>query len=925
MALTQDQIQQYRNLVGIKTAPSTSLSPEEIKEYRRQIGIEPTGDIYRQSVPFTMKTDTSPAIPKVSEDGFFKPTEKVRLRDVVRESANVLGSVGNAIISSERKLGETLADALYAGRSQKTLAKQSEQENQLANQLVKKILQLKSEGKDVSKLMDNYYRISATRIPELAEIAPSVNKTKANIAGESLGTTIDILSAGTYGMGKKAVTGSLTKATPSIIEKGASLVKEPAGLFTKQGAKIVAEGTGLGYGVDVALGLQGDRGENREGISSVVPGLGTAIGFAIPAIPLASRSVKNVATKEARQASIIARRKKELEKVASLPTLNKVVNKGADRGVNILDTLSQTDVLVGSVDNNGTIKTKGLGGPVEQYTDQFISGKESVVSDILKKEGKAIAPQIVYKKLRESIKNAGIEGEALESALRKIKAEMRGYALRSTDGGAIPLETLHRAKIDKYNSINFFTEGNTKKYSKVVAKALKEIVQDNTDNVDIRILNRELQKHYAVIDFLERLNGRKVDGGKLGKYFRSAVGAMVGSNFGPVGSVVGAEIGGRAQGVAMTKAFGRAVNKEIPTAQIYNQAEEYLQKQPLALPQSSNSAGSRTIAQTTNSPQPNSVNIPQSIPQATKNVKQDAFGAVAGIEQDEEGNIAFNKEKATLGVLGMASLSKAKGKLSGKSDDIVGNIKKSTLPYKETGNLTTKILKDLEGKTTVSKQYILDATNRGELKQVERDITRQVLNTMPDGQINVKEFADKVKSELLPLKRGIPEGKIFRGDNTKIALNKMDTTKVFNPAEKEALEAFNNTPGLYFTDSLDNAKSYGENITEVSVGQDAVIIDVDNVTKVLKREDVEKIIKNNPKIKDWALNWSENFDDAIEQITDSVMAEKDGNEFLKAIWADGGFSESDFVVTMKKFGIDGIKVKKDGVTHYVIYNRDILK
>ncbi len=73
-------------------------------------------------------------------------------------------------------------------------------------------------------------------------------------------------------------------------------------------------------------------------------------------------------------------------------------------------------------------------------------------------------------------------------------------------------------------------------------------------------------------------------------------------------------------------------------------------------------------------------------------------------------------------------------------------------PYKETGSLTTKILKDLEGKSTVSKQYILDSTNRGDLKQVERDVTRQVLDTMPD-QVNVKEFADKVKSELLPLER----------------------------------------------------------------------------------------------------------------------------------------------------------------------------
>jgi hypothetical protein len=73
--------------------------------------------------------------------------------------------------------------------------------------------------------------------------------------------------------------------------------------------------------------------------------------------------------------------------------------------------------------------------------------------------------------------------------------------------------------------------------------------------------------------------------------------------------------------------------------------------------------------------------------------------------------------------------------------------------YQDEGDLSTTILRDLKGKTTVSKQYILDATNRGELKQVERDLTRQILDTMPEGQVNVKEFADKVKAELLPLKR----------------------------------------------------------------------------------------------------------------------------------------------------------------------------
>lgn len=71
--------------------------------------------------------------------------------------------------------------------------------------------------------------------------------------------------------------------------------------------------------------------------------------------------------------------------------------------------------------------------------------------------------------------------------------------------------------------------------------------------------------------------------------------------------------------------------------------------------------------------------------------------------------------------------------------------------YKGESDLTTKILKDLEGKTTVSKQYILDATNRGELKQVERDLIRDMVQGEGD-TINVSDFAKKVKAELLPLK-----------------------------------------------------------------------------------------------------------------------------------------------------------------------------
>lgn len=67
-------------------------------------------------------------------------------------------------------------------------------------------------------------------------------------------------------------------------------------------------------------------------------------------------------------------------------------------------------------------------------------------------------------------------------------------------------------------------------------------------------------------------------------------------------------------------------------------------------------------------------------------------------------------------------------------------------------DLTTNTLDFLKGRSTVSKQFILDATNRPELKQVERDLIREVLATEKGDTINVQEFADKVKAELLPLK-----------------------------------------------------------------------------------------------------------------------------------------------------------------------------
>ena len=72
--------------------------------------------------------------------------------------------------------------------------------------------------------------------------------------------------------------------------------------------------------------------------------------------------------------------------------------------------------------------------------------------------------------------------------------------------------------------------------------------------------------------------------------------------------------------------------------------------------------------------------------------------------------------------------------------------------FKGFKDLTTKSLEKLKGRSTVSKQFISDLTNQPDLKQAERDLVRRIAADEPD-VVDVPSFANKVKSELLPLER----------------------------------------------------------------------------------------------------------------------------------------------------------------------------
>ena len=605
-----------------------------------------------------------------------------------------LGAFGGAFVKniagSEVGLGQTFGQSLASGKVEKQLSEANKLTADVKVNLIKLIRENKAAGKDTTKLEQAYNQTYGEKAPiaSFTDILPATQKTNAQVIGEIGGTALDALTAGTYG---KAATGMkagtlapkastiATKAstTMGLPELGKVSQQKTSGLFTKKGLGNVAKGTGIGYAYDVSQGLQGARGEDKMGVNAFNPGAGTALGFGIPVVAETVQSIKNVSNPLNKVNKIVTKREKALNKLDSLQTVKKAVEKGRERGIDVKKIVAETDVLSGAVDDTGTITTKGNGGAIEQYTKQFIDGNEAIIGNALEKEGRSISPALVKRKLTDAVIKSGIEGKELSKALSQIDDEVAGYMLRATPNGTIPVKTLHNAKIDKYNGINFFTDGSVKKYDKTIAKSLKELVESNTTSIDVAATNKELSKHFAVIDYLNRLDGRKVSGGKLGKYFAQTLGGIIGSKGGPIGAIVGAELGGRIKGEAMARTFSGKTGKVFPQAKAIEEAAQYIKSEPLQLPQSrSNSLGSRKTSQSTTII-PTNMGISKDIPRvksassklstAKKNIKENGQAGFAQILKpkdvekikDAVSKELYNFDTKVLTVNGAPDLSKS--------------------------------------------------------------------------------------------------------------------------------------------------------------------------------------------------------------------------------------------------------------------------
>ena len=337
-------------------------------------------------------------------------------------------------------------------------------------------------------------------------------------------------------------------------------------------ATAVAEVFGLGKGKNVLTNTLKDAGSLGDNV----------VGAGADSLSAARETVTNAL--DARSA---AKRQQELFDIEnSYSKLRKDKGYSADENAGSRARIADANIWDNVVDTDGNMTTMGKGGAYNQYEAATISGRESVVRDNLVREGATVNINELARALKTNIADSGLEGAALAKALagvqREIKAFSEGLSKRTDEFGNIPLEKVQDFKTSTTKTINYKTDNNpTITFKKAKAQTYREVVE-NKSKTNVKEINAELAKYYQDLELIKSLDGRKVRGGKLGKYFAQISGNMIGGAAGmavggPAGMAVGTVVGGEAaaliKGRTMSASLGKG-GKGVPANPVLDAARK---------------------------------------------------------------------------------------------------------------------------------------------------------------------------------------------------------------------------------------------------------------------------------------------------------------------------------------------------------------
>ena len=157
---------------------------------------------------------------------------------------------------------------------------------------------------------------------------------------------------------------------------------------------------------------------------------------------------------------------------------------------------------------------------------------------------------------------------------------------------------------------------------------------------------------------------------------------------------------------------------------------------------------------------------------------------------------------------------------------------------------------------------------------------------------------------------------LYRGDQESFDINDYD---------HEYVTEVRGGPGIYFTTDEQHASEFGS-VTKKTL-QDANILT--NQSPPFNYQQIDSILQsvNKERVKMAVSNWDEDYDKGKSMLIKSISNSNNPIDQIMLIWADVFYHQNpnEFVELMVKIGIDGISIPRHDSTHYVIYNKSVLK
>lgn len=252
--------------------------------------------------------------------------------------------------------------------------------------------------------------------------------------------------------------------------------------------------------------------------------------------------------------------------------------------------VARSNVLTeeGMVNDDGVII--GAKDAARRYREENIGQGESIVKQLLQKEGVAVDIKAVERELNRVMRQT-LNGRELIAALNAVKKEMAGLRL-SNPNGRISLVDLHNAKISRQPGSKAYDNSETKVIDKQIARAHKQVIEKNS-GARVKEINAEIGKYLGDAEYIESLLGKRIGSGKLGKAVSQMGGAVAGAAAGgaigglpgvAVGSYVGGSISRKLASRGYRKAFGKPTKQAPKANALFDEARAKINEKQLALP-----------------------------------------------------------------------------------------------------------------------------------------------------------------------------------------------------------------------------------------------------------------------------------------------------------------------------------------------------